>query len=116
MQQTSKTNAMKTHSKVFFFAILFLIITAFTFAEKQEETATIFQQLNHQELLKVEIETDLDSLLNTKKTEEEIPATFAFEDAAKQKQNWQVKLQVRGKFRRRICEFPPLRLTFPKKN
>jgi hypothetical protein len=104
---------MKTQSSLFFIFILSLFILSFS--TRQAETPTIFQQISYQELVKAELETDLDSLLNTKKTEEEIPGTFSFEDANKQKQNWQVKIQVRGKFRRRICEFPPLRLTFSKK-
>lgn len=106
---------MKHIQPFYYFGVTIVLLSTFAFTERQAETTGIFQALNYQEMVKVEITTDLDSLLNTKKTEDEIPATFAFEDAAKQDQTWKVKLQVRGKFRRRICQFPPLRLTFPKK-
>ncbi len=105
---------MKNAMPISRYTLFALVLSSFIFAEKPENPS-IFDSLNFQEILKVEIETGIDSLLNTKKTEAEIPATFSYKDAAGKAQNWEVTLQVRGKFRRRICEFPPLRLTFPKK-
>ncbi len=107
---------MKTPKPIRFYAILAMVIVicSFTFAERQQ-LPSIFESLNFQEVVKVEIETDIDSLLNSKRTEAEVPGTFSYKDASGKVQTWQIDLQVRGKFRRRVCEFPPLKLTFPKK-
>lgn len=96
--------------------VITLIISAFVFKFPPADEISIFDRLHYQEILKVEIETDLDSLMNTKRTEAEVPATFVYEDATSAKQNMQVTLQVRGKFRRRTCQFPPLRINFSKKD
>ncbi|MFN7115980.1 MAG: hypothetical protein ACK4TA_04230 [Saprospiraceae bacterium] len=93
---------------------LMLHVVGFTLVKK-EPTQSIFDSLHFQEVLKVEIETDIDSLLNARRSNAEIPAKFFYKDAAGKAQSWDIDLQVRGKFRRRICEFPPLKLTFPKK-
>ncbi|HMO38196.1 MAG TPA: hypothetical protein PKC76_04520 [Saprospiraceae bacterium] len=95
-------------------ALLLLLITKGVQAE-QRPGISIFDKLHTQEVLKVEIETDLDSLLRTLRTEDEVPALFTFKDEKGKKQSWKVKLQVRGKFRRRTCDFPPLHFKFSKK-
>lgn len=96
------------------FSSFVILSSSFTFAERQGNQS-IFESLNFQEVLKVEIETNMDSLLRTKKTEAEVPATFSYKNAQGKTQQWDINLQVRGKFRRRTCEFPPLKLNFPKK-
>ncbi|MBK7874082.1 MAG: hypothetical protein IPJ74_27255 [Saprospiraceae bacterium] len=90
------------------------IFNSFTFQDKEGEKS-IFEHLSFDEVIKVEIETDIDSLLNTKRSEEELPATFSYKDEKGKKRSWNVELQVRGKFRRRVCPFPPLFVNFSKK-
>lgn len=100
---------------VWLYLFVFLIWSSFTFAERQQETS-IFDHLSFDEVLKVDIETDLDSLVSTKLTEEEVPATFSYKDKRGKEWKWEVKLEVRGKFRRRVCPFPPLFVNFSKKD
>lgn len=90
------------------------IFNSFTFQDREGEKS-IFEHLSFDEVIKVEIETDIDSLLNTKRSEEELPATFSYKDEKGKKRSWNVELQVRGKFRRRVCPFPPLFVNFSKK-
>lgn len=108
---------MKNLQQLISLFALLLALSLFAFTTKQNiEETSIFNQLSYQELVKAEIETDLDSLMNSKKTETEVPATLTFEDGGKMEQKWAITLQVRGKFRRRTCQFPPLRLNFSKKD
>jgi len=52
---------------------------------------------------------DLDQIPAMKKTEDYFPATFSY-----QGENWDAKVKVRGSYRRRICDFPPLSLKLSK--
>ncbi|MDX1942207.1 MAG: hypothetical protein SFU99_16705, partial [Saprospiraceae bacterium] len=107
-------NLLPIPFKLFLLLSSVLLFSRFSFAQSKMEKS-IFEHLTFEEILKVEIETDIDSLLNTKRTEEEIPATFSYKDENGKKRTWKVELQVRGKFRRRICPFPPLFINFSKK-
>ena len=81
------------------------------FAQKSRPVAnpaTIFELLSQSE--KLIIETDLDHLINVRRSEEYIPAQVVLEDG----QIYDLKINSRGKFRRRMCEFPPLSLKFSK--
>ncbi len=113
-----KTSTMKNLKRVFDRGYLFLafplLLCSLTFAERQPETS-VFDHLGFDEVIRVEIETDLDSLVNTKLTEEEMPGIFSYKDKNGKKWQWNIELQVRGKFRRRICPFPPLFVNFSKK-
>lgn len=79
------------------------------------QTQSIFDHLQFDDILKVEIETNIDSVLNSRKLEAEIPATFSYKDDKGKTRTWKIDLTVRGKFRRRICPFPPLNVQFKKK-
>ncbi len=58
------------------------------------------------------IVTDLDTLLS--KEVQELPAQIQFQTADGTKEKWDLKLEVRGRFRRRECDVPPLKLNFVK--
>lgn len=104
---------MKNSIRVSFYAMLAVAMSSFKFAERQP-VPSIFESLNYQELLKVELETNIDSILNSRKTDATVPARFSYKDANGKEQNWDIEVQTRGKFRRRLCEMPPLKLIFPK--
>jgi len=81
-----------------------------------EKKESIFDQLQYQEILHVKLEFDL-ALADQRRSEEFFPAVFSFEDESKQEQTWNIKMKVRGKFRRLKCnEMPPLKLDFKKKD
>lgn len=63
----------------------------------------------------VTLEMDIAALKEQKRSNNYFPATFSFKDEAGQRVNWEVKVRCRGRFRRMTCEFPPLKLKFPKK-
>jgi hypothetical protein len=59
------------------------------------------------------IEVAMDSILN--KTAAGLEASIVFTDNTGLLRSWETDLEVRGKFRRQRCEFPPLKLNFSKK-
>ena len=76
---------------------------------------SIFNELEREGVLAVELELSLSTMESLAKTDEEQPAVFRFTDKLGQTQEWRVDVNVRGRFRRRICSFPPLKIDFSKK-
>ena len=76
---------------------------------------SIFSRLQHQEIFNVVIETDLDSLINVRKRESYQPATFTYETRNGETITRKMKVKPRGKYRRRVCDFPTIKLNFSKK-
>lgn len=67
-----------------------------------------------EEVLKATITTDLEPLINDRKQEDFLEAVFSYEDAAGREHKWPIGVKARGKFRRRICDFPPVKMKFDK--
>ena len=94
--------------------ILFLIHPSYQlFAQKSSmdaNPATIFELLSESEELT--IITDLSYLINERSEADYIPAQIILPND----NVLELKINSRGKFRRRICEFPPIKLKFSKDN
>jgi hypothetical protein len=98
----------------FFLVIIGLFVSAGLHAQSTSPATSIFDELSNNEVLEMEINTDLTQLKAQKKTNEYQTATLSYTDAAGQAKQWNIKIRSRGKFRRRICVFPPLKLNFNK--
>ncbi|MBK9492370.1 MAG: hypothetical protein IPO07_28965 [Haliscomenobacter sp.] len=99
----------------FFTLAVFLLGTSeLLYGQKNDSAKTIFDFMAIGESLEMELNTDLTLLKDQKKSNEYQPATISFTDGAGQVQKWDIKLRSRGKFRRRICILPPLKLNFNK--
>lgn len=72
---------------------------------------SLFEWIEQPETLEVVVETDMRALLS-EKNDEYLPATFTFKDAMGQEQQLTSGIKPRGKFRRRVCDFPPIKLSF----
>jgi hypothetical protein len=78
---------------------------------------SIFDIINYQDILEVDIELNLNKLLSDRKSDESFNAVFSFTDLKGEKQSWKTKVEIRGKYRRMRCEeMPPLRLNFKKRD
>lgn len=75
---------------------------------------SLFGLLEREGAMKLEIELSLDTLEKNTKTENYYPATFRFTDNTGAPQEWDVKVRARGRYRRRVCDFPPLKIDFAK--
>lgn len=76
----------------------------------------VFDALQSDDILDITIETNLSVLVENRRSEEYQKGMLTYEDSEGNDNELVVKLRPRGKFRRRICDFPPLKLKFPKKH
>ncbi len=91
-----------------------LLATAPVIANPVTPSRTIFDHLFQNGIAELTIETDLSGLIDNRRTEDFLPAVFAFEDAEGKQYKQEIKVKPRGKFRRRVCNFPPVMLNFSK--
>ena len=77
---------------------------------------TIFKTLNTTDILTVNVKVALDSLMINKKTEKSFPAEISYIDDLGMTVNRRIKVTPRGKSRRKVCDFPPLKIKFSKKD
>jgi hypothetical protein len=91
-----------------------LLLSGRTQGVDTTEKQTLFQYLKQNGIQNVELEGDLTALTSDKRSVESTPIVLRFTDKNKRKVSLNLKASLRGRFRRRICEFPPLKLDFPK--
>ncbi|MDF1863990.1 MAG: hypothetical protein P1U70_04125 [Saprospiraceae bacterium] len=92
--------------------ILMVVISTSTLAKNEQ---SIFDLMHYQEVLDLTIETDLTFLKENRRSEAYQKANIQFLDKNKDEQNWDLKIRLRGNFRRINCEnIPPLKWKFKK--
>lgn len=77
--------------------------------------SSLFDRLAHKDLLHIELTFNHDTLYAYVRSKEEQSATFRYKDEMGEWVEMAGKVRVRGRYRRRVCDFPPLRLNFSKK-
>ncbi|HKK76576.1 MAG TPA: hypothetical protein VJ953_15985 [Saprospiraceae bacterium] len=75
---------------------------------------SLFNLLQSVEKLELKIITDLDKITGDRNTNEEFPATFEIYNKKDLVSSWDIKLKQRGRYRRKVCGFPPIKLDFDK--
>ncbi|MEM6316937.1 MAG: hypothetical protein AAF960_04665 [Bacteroidota bacterium] len=105
---------IKHLTKHFFIGFFALIAT--TGIAQETAQKSIFDVLHYQEVLPITIGADFAALDTTRREEKKHPAKLTFEDETGDVQDWNIKLEVRGNFRRLKCEMPPLKIHFKKKD
>jgi hypothetical protein len=76
---------------------------------------SIFDLLYKQrEVREITLVTDLQAIQETKPNQKEIKGILTFKNHKGEDVQWKIGLETRGKFRFRICDFPPLRIDFSK--
>lgn len=78
----------------------------------REIPISIFDRLSEQEVLEITIRTDIDLLIDNKKSSSYHAAFINFGGSSDTLAEWRVELRSRGKNRNRVCDFPPLTLKF----
>lgn len=92
-----------------FLSVFVALLACVCQALGQDAENTLFRHLQSQESPHLIISTDFESLFE--KENEELDATLAVKGDDRV---WDIKIEARGKYRRRVCPFPPLRLNFKK--
>lgn len=98
-------------TRIFFIMCFPLLLHA---GNGNENLQSIFDQLKQEKVLLAELEVDLDQLESNRKSNDYLPARFSFTPESGVTQSWQVDVRTRGRFRRKTCEMPPLRIKFSK--
>ena len=105
-------------AKTFRISLILLIVNFLSFpysfniyAQTPPSPPSVFDYLTQQEGGNITLELDLTELINNKKTNQYFPGTLSTEAG----QLFGVDLRPRGKYRRRICDVPPLKIKFRKK-
>lgn len=76
---------------------------------------SIFEDLQFDEDVAVTIITNLDSIINFRRRTTYQPASFSYHNKDGDLITQKIKIRPRGKYRRRVCDFPSLKLNFSKK-
>jgi hypothetical protein len=97
-------------------SIVFLALTALlTFVvsamSAQNTKISVFDYLTAEEATKITLSVDYTELLAARKTNQYFPGTLANAEG----KSFEVEVRPRGKFRRKTCEVPPLKIKFGKK-
>ncbi len=99
----------------FIYCIFFGLLSAISLAGSISfAKPTLFDLLEGKNYISVSISLNLDSLINDRYNENKIGGTFVFKSAAGKNLSFSVNINLRGKYRRRMCGFPPLKLNFNK--
>ncbi len=94
---------------------LFLISSTGIAQFNSNQTPSLFNSIYDVEKLSIEIITDLDKVINERKSVDYIDSKITFYDGKEEISQWDIGVIHRGRFRRRICDFPPIKLNFSKK-
>lgn len=91
-------------------------LSAYSSPPTEAKTETVFDWLSAGgDVLEVTLESDWSKLIENRKENLEETATLTLDDTQGEVQEMKLKVLLRGKFRRRVCAFPPVKLKFSKK-
>ncbi|MEM9847610.1 MAG: hypothetical protein AAF847_06955 [Bacteroidota bacterium] len=101
---------MLSKSIFFFFSLL-----VYRAASQPSVSPSIFELMTEQQYTKMTLLADFDDFRANRFKEHRQAAVLEFSDRKGAKERWDIQIEVRGKYRRRICDdMPPIRLIFPK--
>jgi hypothetical protein len=94
--------------------MIFALLLSMTVFGKNEQQS-IFDLMHYREVLDVTLEADFSYLKNNRRDDSNHNAQIRFKDEKGRKQNWNIKVKLRGAYRLIHCpEMPPLKLNFKK--
>lgn len=87
---------------------------AFTSEKTITPSESFFDRLGTEEIVQMQIEADLTDLIENRAAEIEQEGVLQVVSTSGLSESHPVKISLRGKTRREVCSFPPLRLNFKK--
>ena len=117
IQKSATGSITKKMSKLF--TVFVLLLSVFTASADQPykivaTNASFFDHFSDDDVVKVSIETNIADLIENRKRKNYMPATLKWEDNQGNWHQLDAGVKPRGKFRRRICDFPPLKIKLSK--
>ncbi len=97
--------------------VLFLSVWNATSVDGQtdEKPLSLMDVMNFHKVINLTIVANIDSIYANKTTEKTTEGTFSFKLKKGKSYSFKVELKTRGRFRRAICDLPPLKLNLQKK-
>jgi hypothetical protein len=102
--------------KISYSAVLVFVLVFVSHASGQITSSTIFQHLQGAQNHEITLHLNFDTLAAYRNLDSKFPAALHYVDAQGQQRIWNIKTEIRGRFRRKFCDFPPLKLNFSKKD
>lgn len=110
------TNKMR---KIFIFIFAFAAFAIPMKANTGDHTASVKQSLftdfHSEEMVKLTITTNIDQLLTNRNTDQYQDAEVVWRSSNGNQVTLDAGIRARGKYRNRVCNFPPIKLKFSKK-
>ncbi|MFK7772443.1 MAG: hypothetical protein AB8F94_09895 [Saprospiraceae bacterium] len=105
-------NILKQYIPIF----VFILAANLSFANSNSNfNNSIFDQMNYQEMLEVDLKLDMEEVFENRRNEDKHKAVLTFNNKDGVAQTWNIKVALRGKFRRTRCDnLAPLKLHFSK--
>lgn len=103
------------NSRLLYAAVLTVLLGGLLMSAAPEPSMTtrtqqsFFDRLVTPEITRFTLTFDIDGLSDMKRSDEYFPATFSHNG-----EKWDAEIKVRGRYRRRVCDFPPLKLKLNK--
>lgn len=111
----------KEISKLCLYSIVIWYLVLFVACQSEEKEPinnnepSIFEWLNEEEVINLELRGDLSHLLKESHTEDHYHPAQIFLERGESQLKLDIEIARRGVTRKRICDFPPIKLKFPKK-
>lgn len=99
-----------------FIQIFVLVLMAnFALANSTSGVNSIFDEFSYQEMLEVDLNLNMEEVFGNRQNQKKHKAVLSFNDKSGTAQTWNIKVALRGKFRRSRCDnLAPLKLHFGK--
>lgn len=107
-----RKSIFNVHHFGYILSLLGLMLAFSSCDKKLEEKESVFDTLVNAEPIEIDIETDLDVLLENKSEKIAQLAKISWIANDGNQQQYTVRVSPRGKTRRAICDFPPLKIKF----
>jgi hypothetical protein len=101
-------------SILFFLSILTTVFSQVPDTTTKQKKSSIFELFVANEYTEFDLTFDFKKLESIKNTNDYMAATLEFEEPHDAVKKWDIEIKARGRYRRRICSFPPLKLKFNK--
>lgn len=99
--------------------LLFFSVLPAVFSQEQGETkkpkkSSIFELFLSEDYTEFDLTFNFQELERLKNTNDYLPAAIELDIPHEEVRHWDIEIKTRGRYRRRICDFPPIKLKFDK--
>lgn len=114
MEKLKKGGMKVLNNYIHIFALI--LVANYSFANPNPVNLnSIFDVLNYQEILEVDLSLDMEDVFGNRRSKDKHKAVLSFRDKSGNDQTWNIKVGLRGRFRRTRCNnLAPLKLHFSK--